>query len=244
MSVMERFDKIISHFGGLTRREAKLAIRQGRALYNGRVVLAEQSVDTVCDSVTLDGRVLPLGGFAYLMLHKPADILSAARDSHAKTVVDLVPKSLWRKGLFPAGRLDKNTTGFILLTDDGSLAHRMLTPKKHVYKTYEMQLEIPLDARQISLMESGMTLHDGTQCLPAEVCVLVEKSAETGENWAQIRIREGKYHQIKRMAHVSGNEVLALKRTAIGALRLDPNLREGDCRALTREEVALIFSGE
>lgn len=176
----------------------------------------------------------------YLMMNKPAGVVSASRDSREKTVVDLVPPVLSRRDLFPAGRLDRDTTGLLILTDDGELAHRMLSPKKHVYKLYEASVDGPVGAEEIEKFAAGVALEDGTVCLPAGLTVVKQGTA-----WETlVEIREGKFHQVKKMFLAVGRRVLRLKRVRIGGLELDKTLKEGECRELTKEELALIFQGE
>jgi len=151
--------------------------------------------------------------------------------------VDLVPPALYRRGLFPAGRLDKDTTGLLILTDDGDFAHRMLSPKKGVDKLYEAIVDGPVTGEEVEAFQQGIVFADGTVCLPAGLCVL-----RGGENpLVQVRIREGKFHQVKKMFHSVGRTVLALRRVQIGVLKLDPNLCEGECRELTPEEKKFVF---
>ena len=168
------------------------------------------------------------------MLNKPSGVLSAAKDPDCPTVVDLLPPELSRRGLFPAGRLDKDTTGLLIITDDGDFAHRMLAPKSHVYKTYEAVLVQPVTPEDIEAFAQGVTLGDGTECLNA----VLEPLEGTR---VRVKIREGKYHQVKRMFAARGNAVLALKRTHIGSVALDIALPEGGCREMTPDELQKIL---
>ena len=228
---MERLDKTIANFRGLTRKEAHTAIRSGRVTVNGsRVSDPAAKVEHGRDAVSLDGVPVCSEKHVYIMMNKPAGVLSASRDPHAQTVVDLLPENLYRKGLFPAGRLDKDTVGFVLLTDDGALAHRILSPRSHVPKVYLARLDKPADGEMQKLFAGGIRLADGTECQPAELDIL-EKA------FVRITIREGKYHQIKRMAAASGRTVEWLKRIRIGGVELDETLQEGASRALTGQEV-------
>ncbi|MEE0982349.1 MAG: 16S rRNA pseudouridine(516) synthase, partial [Acutalibacteraceae bacterium] len=174
--------------------------------------------------------------FVYLMLNKPKGVVSATNDRSQKTVVDLVPDELKKRNLFPAGRLDMTTTGFVLITDDGDFAHRILSPKNHIEKTYEARLAESVTEEQLRMVADGIVLKDGTECLPAKLKIL-----EGGDNpLVEIKICEGKYHQIKRMFAAAGNGVIELKRTKMGNLSLDEDLAEGECRRLNEAEVALI----
>lgn len=170
------------------------------------------------------------------MLNKPTGVVSASNSDREKTVIDLVPDVLRRDGLFPAGRLDKDTTGFVLITDDGAFAHRILSPKNHIEKTYIATLENPLGDADIAVLETGLQLHDGTRFLPAGIAVLSSDAKAV-----QVKICEGKYHQIKRMFAAVGNRVTALRRTHMGALELDSALAAGECRELIQAELDLIL---
>ena len=234
---MERLDKILASQNTASRKDAGAMIRRGAVTVNGNVVRkADFKVDTQSDEVTVNGEVLVIREFLYLMMNKPAGVLSAARDTRARTVVDLLPPELKRRGLFPAGRLDKDTEGLLIITDDGAFAHRMLAPKSHVFKVYEAVLARPVDAGDIAVFESGVELSDMT-CLPAQLEVL----QDSGRPLVRIRIREGKFHQVKRMFLARGNEVLKLKRVQIGALVLDGKLMPGAARELDESEKNAVF---
>ena len=183
--------------------------------------------------MTVDGREIALKEHLYLMLHKPAGVVSATRDVRERTVVDLVPPQLRRPGLFPAGRLDKDTTGMMILTDDGELAHRILSPRSHVPKTYIARLDRPVTEEMVRAFAAGIPLKGEGECLPATLRV-------RGEQEGEVTICEGMYHQIKRMFGVCGAHVVALKRISMGGLALDPALAEGACRELTAEELELL----
>ncbi|MBW7572744.1 pseudouridine synthase [Caproiciproducens faecalis] len=235
---IERLDKILASQNLGSRRDAGAMIRRGVAAVNGSVVKkADYKVDTQSDEVTVNGEPLVIREFLYLMMNKPAGVLSASRDTRAQTVVDLLPPELKRRGLFPAGRLDRDTEGLLIITDDGAFAHRMLAPKSHVYKLYEAVLARPVSTQDIAAFENGVELNDMT-CLPAQLQVL-----EEGETpLVRVRIREGKFHQVKRMFLARGNEVLKLKRVQIGELKLDDKLAPGAARELDNSERSAIFS--
>lgn len=234
----ERLDKILASQNIASRRDAGAMIRRGVVAVNGEVVKkSDFKADTQEDRISVDGRILNVKEFVYYMMNKPAGILSAARDARARTVVDLLPADMQRRGLFPAGRLDKDTEGLLIITDDGTFAHRMLAPKSHVFKLYEAVLAAPVSDEDIARFENGLELNDMT-CLPAELRVL-----KPGENpLVLVKIREGKFHQVKRMFLALGNEVLHLKRVQIGTLRLDETLASGAVRELTPTELAAVFS--
>ena len=230
---MERLDKLLCSQSNLTRSEAGRAIRSGRVTVDGKVCRqAAQKVNPDTQMVAVDGKVLGYAAYVYWMLNKPAGILCVSRDPKAPTVVDLLPPEARRKGLFPAGRLDKDTHGMVLITDDGDFAHRMLSPRHHIPKTYHARLDKPLPADTAERFAAGILLEDGTACKPAQMRVL-----EEGETpLAEIVLVEGKYHQIKRMFAAVGCHVDWLKRVKMGGLALDESLAEGECRLLTAEE--------
>ena len=234
---MERLDKILASQGTLSRRDVKDIIKKGRVSING--IVAKKSdikIDIEKDLVTLDGEALSLKKHIYIMLNKPQGIVSASESDTDETVVDLVPDELYRKGLFPAGRLDKDTTGFVLITDDGDFAHKILSPKNHIFKTYLATLDHHLSEGDIEMLEKGITLADGTTLKEAKVEILNECENPV----VKIMICEGKYHQVKRMFAAAGNKVIALHRSKMGELELDSALKEGECREITHDELELL----
>ncbi len=232
---MERLDKYLSTQTTLTRREATAKIRRGAVTVNGKPVRDPSAkLEPSSAEVTLDGQAVSYFKYLYIMLNKPSGILCVSRDPHAPTVVDLLPDEWRSRHLFPAGRLDKDTTGMVLLTDDGDYAHRMLAPKKHVPKRYLVTLSHPADAATVDAFASGLTLSDGEQCLPA-VCEPLEGNA------AVVTLHEGKYHQIKRMFAACGNHVEALHRLSMGGLELDPSLAPGESKMLSNQEAMTVF---
>ncbi len=226
-------DKLIASQGTRSRSETVRLIRSGQVTVNGAVCRdpsAKYDADTC--RVTVAGESLNYRQFVYIMMNKPAGILCVSRDPKARTVVDLLPEEMKRKNLFPAGRLDKDTVGLVLLTDDGELAHRILAPKRDILKRYQVRLDAPLSGEHCRAFAEGITLADGTPCRPAELIVL-----ENGEQpLAEVRITEGRYHQIKRMFGVLDRGVVWLKRISIGNVVLDPALAEGESRFLTDRE--------
>lgn len=239
--MLQRLDKLIASQGQYSRKQAQELIKSGSVNVNGAVVRdrgakADDEKDTVC----INGTEIRFERFVYLMLNKPKGVVSATNDKNEKTVIDLVPDEFKRRNLFPAGRLDITTTGFVLITDDGDYAHRILSPKNHIEKTYEARLAEAVTDEQLSTVAEGIVLKDGTKCLPAKLRVI-----EDGDNpLVEIKICEGKYHQIKRMFAAAGNGVIELKRTKMGGVRLDKNLPEGECRVLSPDEVQLIEKSE
>lgn len=232
----QRLDKLLASQSTDSRSEVKEWIRKGLVRVNGVVELrAERKVVPETDTVEVAGERVDTSEHCYLMLDKPKGVVSATRGS-GRTVVDLVPPEYLRKGLFPAGRLDKDTTGFVLITDDGAFAHRILSPKNHIPKTYIATLDGPVNAEIIEGFESGFAIGGGDECRPARLTVL-----ETGEReLVRVVLTEGMYHQIKRMFAQFGRTVLELRRVRMGALPLDETLGEGGCRPLTQAEKALL----
>lgn len=237
MGKKERLDKILASQNIGSRREVGEAIRRGRVRVNGETVRRpEQKAEAEADSILLDGNPVCVKRYLYLMMNKPAGVLSASRDPKARTVVDLLPREWKRRGIFPAGRLDKDTEGLLILTDDGGFAHRMLAPKSHVMKWYEAVLSAPLAQEDFEAFRTGVELSDRT-CLPAELSLLKD-----GTNpLALVKVCEGKFHQVKRMFLARGNSVLHLKRVRIGGLPLDPSLAPGEARELRNSEPDEIF---
>ena len=210
-------------------------VKEGRVIVDGYPEKsAEDKVDPAVSTVEVDGEDIGYRAYTYLMLHKPAGVLTATEDKRQETVMDLLPAHLRRLDLAPVGRLDKDTEGLLLITDDGDLAHRLLAPKSHVDKVYYAELDAPLGVSAVSAFEQGITLADGTECMSAGLELL-----EDGTK-ALITLREGKFHQVKRMTASCGANVRYLKRLSMGALRLDESLAAGEYRFLTDEEIRAI----
>lgn len=230
---MERLDKLLASTGRWSRSEVKRMVREGRVLANGRIAAsAEEKYDAETAAFAVDGEAVRLRKYVYLMLHKPAGVLSATEDGRGKTVLDLLPPEYRKRGLFPVGRLDKDTEGLLLLTDDGALAHELLSPKKHVDKVYYTRVEGELNTEDCAAFAAGMALGDGLVCLPAGLEIL----SAGAESEALVTLHEGKFHQIKRMLAARGKPVLYLKRLSMGALKLDEALAPGAWRELTENE--------
>ena len=235
----ERLDKLIATQKNLPRKETRQIISRARVTVNGVVARAfDTRVNPEIDVIELDGQRVDYKKYVYIMMNKPKGVLSAATDKSRSTVVDLVPEELSRKELFPVGRLDKDTTGLLLITDDGEFAHRVISPKSEIEKVYEVVLdgELPDNAEELFL--KGIVLHDGTRCLPAKLTI--DKNDKTR---AEVTIMEGKYHQIKRMFGVLSLGVVELHRKSVGGVELDPRLSLGECRLLNAEELAKINKG-
>lgn len=231
-----RLDKYLSDMGAGTRSELKKEIRRNGVSIDGMIIKEPGfSVDT-SSHVVFRGSAVTYEEFVYYMLNKPAGVISASEDDREPTVVDLITE-LKRKDLFPVGRLDRDTEGLLLITNDGALAHSLLSPKHHVDKVYYAKVSGILSGSDIDLFRDGLVLTDGLECLPAELEIL-SVSDEEYTSEAQITIREGKFHQIKRMFSSIGAEVIYLKRLSMGPLTLDPDLAPGEYRRLTTDEVA------
>ena len=229
----QRLDKIIASGGRWSRREVKLLVRQGRVLVDGVPARsAEDKADPETAEIVVDGEPLAWRRHTWLMMNKPAGVLSATEDGRGETVLDLLPPELRRRGLFPVGRLDKDTEGLLLLTNEGKLAHDLLAPKKHVDKVYYARTAGELEEADCRAFAAGMTLGGGLECLPAGLEIL----SAGAESEALVTLREGKFHQVKRMLAARGKPVLYLRRVRMGILTLDPALGPGEYRELTEAE--------
>lgn len=232
---MERLDKLLAGTGKWSRREVKALVRQGLVRVDGRLAAsAEDKLDPAAAIITVAGETISLCRFTYVMLHKPASVLTATEDRKQPTVLDLLPPELRRIGLAPVGRLDKDTEGLLLLTNDGELAHRLLSPKYHVEKRYFARVDGELSAADAEAFARGMTLGDGLECLPAGLEVLPDRVCI-------VTLREGKFHQVKRMLAARGAPVLYLKRLSMGPLTLDDSLAAGAYRLLRAEEISALY---
>lgn len=236
---MDRLDKILVSQGIGSRREVQKRIKSGEVTVNGEVIRKpEVKADADNDEIAVLGKVLNYSEHIYIMMNKPAGVVSASQDNHDKTVIDILPDEYKRKGLFPAGRLDKDTVGLLIITDDGEFAHRMLSPKNHVDKQYIAQLDGEITQGIIQKFKQGIIFADGTKCLPAEL-EIYENDKKTG----LVTICEGKFHQVKKMFISCGLNVVHLERISIGNLYLDSNLPIGECKLLTNLDKKLIFVG-
>lgn len=231
-----RIDKFVSEQGGISRSDAKTMIRKGQILVNDTAVKsADAKIDPEKDTITINGKDVTYRQFMYIMLNKPDGVICATRDGLSETVLELLPPDFRRKGIFPAGRLDKDTEGFVFITDDGALAHRMLSPKNHVEKEYVVTLEKPAEESYIELFASGMTIDGDEKCLPAKL-IMTDKP-----DVVRLILHEGKYHQVKRMMEAAGNRVTHLKRVRMGGITLDPALVSGESREITAEELSHLW---
>ena len=231
-----RLDKFLADAKLGTRSEVRQLLKKGLITLNGEIVKKPDiKVDPASDRVLFDGKEIFSEKDVYFMLNKPAGVVSATEDRREKTVLDLFSSEDRRRDLFPVGRLDKDTVGLLLITNDGALSHRLLSPRRHVDKTYLVHLDRPIPADAEKRMEAGLDIGDEKPTLPAHLEVLSETTA-------RITIQEGRFHQIKRMFHAVGCEVIYLKRLSMGSLILDPALEEGCYRRLTPEEINRITS--
>ena len=231
---MERLDKRIAAASQYSRREVKELIRLGRVTVDGvQAASAEQKVAETA-VIAVDGQSLTYEPYLYILLHKPAGVLTATEDRTAPTVLDLIPAPWRRKDLSPVGRLDKDTEGLLLLTDDGTLNHRLTSPRHHVDKVYYARVEAPLEEDDVAAFAAGIPLKDFT-CLPARLEIL-------SPHECRVTVQEGKFHQVRRMLAARGKPVAYLKRLTMGPLSLDDALAPGDSRKLTQEEVKALYS--
>ncbi len=237
-----RIDRYFSSQEICSRSEIKTALRRGLVTVNGTVIKqADYKIDPEQDTIMLEGKEVSYRRYVYYMLNKPMGVVSATEDKKQKTVLDLVPPELYRSDLFPAGRLDKDTTGFVLLTNDGDFAHKILAPKSHIEKTYHAGVLHPITEEDIAAFSQGITLKSGEECLPAKLRLLQEGD-DAHPTVCEVIICEGKYHQIKKMFEARGNKVVTLRRVKMGELHLDETLKEGQCRIITAQELDKIAS--
>jgi 16S rRNA pseudouridine516 synthase len=227
-----RLDKFLVATGCCTRSVAKKQVRAGAVLVNGQAVRSSDVViDENSDAVTYCGVKVIYRKYTYIMLNKPEGYVSATEDTREPTVLDLIPADARSRGLFPCGRLDKNTLGLMLLTDNGDLAHRLLAPKSHVSKVYKFKSKFPISEEDAVRFEEGLVLEDGYETKPAKI------ELDVGADSGYITLVEGKYHQIKRMLEALGNKITYLERVTFGPLTLDDSLERGEWRYLTESEI-------
>lgn len=233
-----RLDKLLGDAGLGTRKELKKLIKSGRVTVDGAAaVRPETQVDPETSRVVVDGEQVAYSSFHYYMMDKPIGVVTATEDKKQKTVLDLLPERLRRMGLFPVGRLDKDTSGLLLLTDDGDFAHRVISPKFYVEKMYYAKVEGELEQKDADAFAQGVILRDGTRCLPAGLEIL-------GRDECLVTVREGKYHQVRRMLASRGKPVKELRRLTVGALELDDGLGAGGFRELNKDDLCRVFKKE
>lgn len=234
---MMRLDKLLSHSGFGTRKEVKNLLKKKGVTVNGEVQKESKfQIDLEKDRVEVFGEEVSYQEFIYFMLHKPQGVISATTDNLHETVIDLLQPHDQLQEPFPVGRLDIDTEGLLLLTNDGALAHELLSPKKHVNKVYEAEIKGIVTQEDVIAFEKGISLDDGYVCKPA-VLDIIENNENEGTSWIRVTIQEGKFHQVKRMFEAVEKEVIYLKRLSMGPLLLDEDLPLGQYRPLTPEEI-------
>lgn len=232
-----RIDKMLANLGYGSRKEVKKLLKEGAVTVNGRIVKdGKEHVDPSTDTVTLFGDIVQYKEFIYLMMNKPPGVISATEDSYEQTVIDLLEPEDAVFSPFPVGRLDKDTEGLLLLTNDGQLAHRLLSPKKDVPKTYFAVIDQEVTEEDVAAFKKGVRLDDGYITKPAELKII--KSGIRSD--IELTITEGKFHQVKRMFQAVGKRVIYLQRISMGPLQLDESLAVGEYRELTDEEIKLL----
>lgn len=237
---MERLDKILGNMGYGTRKEIKAVCKAGEVIVNGEIVKdSATKIDPDKDIIEINGEKVNYRKFIYLLLNKPAGVVSATFDNHDETVIDLIDPEYQAFEPFPVGRLDKDTVGFLLLTNDGALNHKLIAPKNHVNKVYYAEIDKPVDESDIKAFEKGITIDDGYKCMPGKL-EIISSSKDGAEVY--VTIQEGKFHQVKRMFEALDKSVVYLKRVKFGPMELDESLEEGQYRELTEEEINILHS--
>ena len=237
-----RIDKCLADCGLGTRSEVKSLLKAKRITINGKVVTnGKVQVDPETDEILFDGEKIQYEEFVYIMMNKPKGVVSATEDNLHKTVLDLIDPLYFKKGVFPVGRLDIDTHGLLLLTNDGELAHRLLSPKKHVTKIYQARVDGVMTLEDAAAFKRGIVLSDGTECMPAQLDIL---RTSQDESVVQIHLKEGKFHQVNRMVKSCGKTVVDLQRLTMGPLKLDESLALGESRPLTEEELESLMMNE
>lgn len=232
---VKRLDRLLSELGVATRSELRLMIKNGRVTVDGAVpVQPDMKIEEQGHVICVDGVEQCTSRLRYFMMDKPEGVLSATEDKRQETVLDILPPDIRRIGLFPVGRLDKDTSGLLLLTNDGDFAHRVISPKSGIEKLYYAEVDGIPDEADVKAFEEGIILGDGTRCLPAKLVPL-------GENLCHVIVMEGKYHQVKRMLASRGKPVVKLRRLAVGSLELDPALAPGEAKELGSEDIAKVL---
>ncbi len=237
MGKLERLDKVISNMGYGSRKDIKKYVKDGIISVNGQVVKKNDvKVDPYEDEIVIDGELVQYREFIYLMMNKPQGLVSSTDDPTTPTVIDSLDYEYLIFEPFPAGRLDKDTEGLLILTNDGQLAHEILSPKKGIYKTYYAEIDGFVEEKHIDIFNQGILLDDGYKTMPAELKILESNAFSKIE----LSIKEGKFHQVKRMFQAIGMEVVYLKRVSMGGLHLDETLELGEYRELTDDEIKLL----
>ncbi|SHI12839.1 16S rRNA pseudouridine516 synthase [Clostridium collagenovorans DSM 3089] len=237
---MERLDKVLANVGYGTRKEVKILTKKGEVLVNGKIVKdSSAKVDPYKDDITVSGEKVLYREFIYLMMNKPDGVVSATFDNYDETVIDLLDEEYKVFEPFPIGRLDKDTVGLLLITNDGALNHKLISPKNHVDKVYYAEIDKAVNEKDVAAFKNGIVLDDGYKCMPGKLEIL--KADEDGSE-VLVTIQEGKFHQVKRMFKSRDKEVVYLRRESFGPLKLDESIDEGFFRELTPEEVEALQS--
>ena len=235
---MERIDKILSNLGHGTRKEVKALLKKGKIEIDGIMVSDNtMKIDPDKAVIKVSGEEINYRKYIYLIMNKPSGVVSATVDNHDETVIDLIDKEYHAFKPFPIGRLDKDTVGLLLITNDGELNHKLIAPKNHVDKVYYAEINKCIDAKDIATFKKGVVLDDGYKCMPAILEVL---NANENGSEVMVTIQEGKFHQVKRMFESVDKKVVFLRRISFGPLKLDENLSEGQYRELSEEELNLL----
>ncbi|EJE1756403.1 rRNA pseudouridine synthase [Listeria monocytogenes] len=229
-----RLDKLLSHTGFGSRKEVKPLLKSGAVVVNGTIQKdSKTQINPDKDQITVHGTPVVYQEFVYFMLHKPQNVVSATEDNVSETVIDLLAQEDTLTDPFPVGRLDKDTEGLLIITNDGTLAHNLLSPKKHIDKTYYAKIDGDVTAENVEAFAAGIELDDGYTCKPARLEIITP-------NEIKVTIQEGKFHQVKRMFAARGKSVSYLKRISMGNLQLDESLALGEYRPLTEAELAIL----
>lgn len=237
---MERLDKVLANLGVGSRKEVKAMVKKGLVMVDGTAARdSGMQVDPEKAVLEVDGKVLSYRKYIYLMMNKPDGVVSATFDNYDETVIDLLDEEHRVFEPFPVGRLDKDTVGLLLITNDGEMNHRLISPKWHVDKVYYAEIDKPVTEEDVSEFREGVVLDDGYKCMSAKLEIL---SADEDGSRVHVTIQEGKFHQVKRMFKSVGKEVVYLKRLSFGPLSLDDELPEGEYRELREEEIELLKS--
>lgn len=239
MGEKERIDKILSNMGCGSRKDMKKCIKEGRVQINGKVISDNSiKIDPYDNEIYFDGEIVEYRRYIYIIMNKPKGLVSSTDDPSNRTVIDILEDKYKIFNPFPVGRLDKDTEGLLILTNDGKLAHNILSPKKHIDKTYYVEVDGYVDENYTNDFESGIVLDDGYKTMPAKLKIIESNFISRVE----LTIREGKYHQVKRMFKALGMKVLYLKRISMGSLELDSSLNPGEYRELKNDEIRLFES--
>ena len=237
---MERLDKILGNMGYGSRKEVKASCKKGLVVVNGEIIKdSAMKIDPETAVIEINGEMVNYRKYIYLLLNKPAGVVSATFDNYDETVIDLLDPEYQVFEPFPVGRLDKDTEGFLLLTNDGELNHKLISPKNHVDKVYYAEINKPVDEKDIDAFRKGITIDDGYKCMPGNLEIM--SSTEDGSE-VLVTIQEGKFHQVKRMFESLDKSVVYLRRVKFGPMKLDENLEEGQYRELTKDEIEILKS--